>query len=192
MLVGLLAVAGCTSPVPASTPDVDPSPSASSSASASASDSGTSRPEPSGPSATPEQEPPGSTSPAPSAPPQSSSPPSPEGPEDPAGPTSPDVTAGAGVTVVVSWSGTSSTGGLQASGYAQVIEQGGVCVLETTAEDGTVARTQTEAIADASTTTCGELTVPASEAGPGPWTALLRYESSTSRGASDAFVIGAP
>jgi hypothetical protein len=91
------------------------------------------------------------------------------------------VTADA-VPVVVTYSGFNPTAGaVQLGGYAGVVEDGGTCTLTLTQGGAKVAATS-RASADASTTTCGELSVPRAKLAPGTWQAVLSYASATHTG----------
>jgi hypothetical protein len=59
---------------------------------------------------------------------------------------------------------------------AGVVENGGECTLTLQQGDRT-ASTSTEGLADATTTTCGQLLVPFIDLGPGAWTATVDYVS---------------
>ncbi|WP_284249280.1 hypothetical protein [Litorihabitans aurantiacus] len=191
-----LLVSACTSPAPAdpSEPTVtDASPSLSTTAptdgagGTGGTDGPTSEPTApegsSSPTATPDPSATGSDDPAPD-PTDEPTPPSPS-------PTDPPAPSTAQVTVVVAWSGLTDAGDPGASGYAQILEEGGRCVLDLTAADGTTSSSSSASSPDASTTSCGEVAVPAGEAGPGPWQALLHYESATSDGTSPTFEVRA-
>ena len=82
-------------------------------------------------------------------------------------------------------------GRAEASGYAELVEDGGTCVLTLTQGARTVTTTTTAA-ADATTTSCGTLSVPGADLGPGTWTGTLRYESPRSAGESAPFTIEVP
>ncbi|GAB3357543.1 hypothetical protein GCM10027300_27920 [Modestobacter lapidis] len=74
-----------------------------------------------------------------------------------------------------------------ASGYVSpVIEDGGTCTLELT-RDGESVSTTSDAVADASTTSCGQLQVLGDDLAPGEWSAVLGYESGTTSGTSEPF-----
>lgn len=72
---------------------------------------------------------------------------------------------------------------------AGVIEDGGECTL-TLQQGDRSASTSREGLADASTTACGQLLVPFTDLGPGPWTATVSYTSPTGEpvGAADTTV----
>ena len=58
----------------------------------------------------------------------------------------------------------------------RLIEEGGTCAL-TMSKDGESAGAESEALPDASTTSCGQMVVPFSELEPGTWTAEVTYTS---------------
>lgn len=65
-----------------------------------------------------------------------------------------------------------------------VVEEGGVCTLTLTKGGATVTG-RTEALPDASTTSCGEVAVPGDELSAGTWRAVLSYSSDGHSGASE-------
>lgn len=70
-----------------------------------------------------------------------------------------------------------AAGGMAVGAYvAGLVERGGYCVL-TLSRDGASATAQSESVADASTTSCGQLLVPFSEVTAGTWTADVTYTS---------------
>jgi hypothetical protein len=76
---------------------------------------------------------------------------------------------------------------VQVGGYvAGVIEDGGTCTLTLT-KDGQTVTGRSEAVADASTTACGAVTVPGDQVSDGTWSARLAYESAAHVGTSDAW-----
>ena len=82
-----------------------------------------------------------------------------------------------------------AAGAVVAGGYVSpVIEDGGTCTLELS-RDGDSATATSDAVADASTTSCGELQVPADGLEPGEWTAVLAYDSPTTTGTSEPLVV---
>jgi hypothetical protein len=66
-----------------------------------------------------------------------------------------------------------------------VVEQGGVCTLTLTKGADTVTG-RTEALPDASTTSCGEVVVPGAEVSAGTWQAVLSYSSDGHSGTSES------
>ncbi|MQA33271.1 hypothetical protein [Modestobacter roseus] len=85
------------------------------------------------------------------------------------------------------WDG--AEGEVLASGWVSpVIEDGGTCTLELT-RDGETATTTSAAFADATTTSCGQLTVPGAELRAGEWTGVISYRSGTSTGRSPALSV---
>jgi hypothetical protein len=74
---------------------------------------------------------------------------------------------------------------VQVGGYVGgVVEEGGVCTLTLT-KGGTTVTGRTEALPDASTTACGEITVPGDEVSAGTWRAVLSYSSDGHSGTSE-------
>jgi hypothetical protein len=70
-----------------------------------------------------------------------------------------------------------SAGGVTVGGYvAGLIEDGGTCAMTLTL-DGHSASAQSAGLADASTTSCGQLLVPFSELSPGTWAVDVTYSS---------------
>lgn len=89
----------------------------------------------------------------------------------------------------VSWDGTS---GVTAGGYVgQTVEQGGTCSL-TLSRGSTKVTVTHPAIPDATTTSCGSLSVPAAKVSSGTWSSVLEYSSSTSRGTSQTVSLKVP
>jgi hypothetical protein len=75
------------------------------------------------------------------------------------------------------------------NGFVQgVIERGGTCTLTMKSGASTVTESRS-ATANATNTTCGEISVPASKLHVGSWTAVLSYSSPTSKGASSSQAI---
>ena len=95
----------------------------------------------------------------------------------------PVVVTTSAVPVAVTYSGFNPTAGaVQVGGYVSgVVEDGGTCTLTLTQGGATVAVTA-RASADATTTTCGALSVPRAKLAPGTWQALLSYASATHTG----------
>lgn len=74
--------------------------------------------------------------------------------------------------------------GISANGGAyNVIEKNGTCTLIAT-QGATTRKASRTAIADATTTTCGEITIPRSELGTGNWNIQLLYSSDKASGRS--------
>ena len=91
---------------------------------------------------------------------------------------------------VVEWNATSSA--VEAGGYVSgVLEMEGRCTLTLTAR-GTTRTATSAAEPDATTMSCGSLSVPGSDLSPGTWTAVLTYESGTARGGSAPFEVDVP
>lgn len=95
--------------------------------------------------------------------------------------------------VVLSFLGwDNTTAAVEAGGYlSPVVESGGTCTLELTKGSQTVT-VVAPAQADATTTSCGDLAVPRARLTPGGWSAVLRYASKTTAGASDPAPVVVP
>jgi len=124
------------------------------------------------------------------------------GPASPAASVSPSATAAAPapsasadrrtVKVVVTYLDWDATAGVvEAGAYATTVEGAGTCTLKLTfggrSGTGSIA-----ALADASTMSCGGLTVPRDRLSSGTWTAVITYESATSVGTSDPVEVVVP
>lgn len=124
------------------------------------------------------------------------------GPASPAASVSPSATAAAPapsatadrhtVNVVITYLDWSATDGVvEAGAYATTVEGAGTCTLKLTfggrSGTGSIA-----ALADASTMSCGGLTVPRDRLSSGNWTAVVTYESATSVGTSDPVDVVVP
>ena len=104
-------------------------------------------------------------------------------------------TAGALHSVVVSstFSGwDASAGEIVAGGFVgDVVETGGTCTLTVT-RAGVTASGSSEALPDASTTSCGEMRAGGRDLVPGTWDAVVSYTSARSTGASAVFSVVIP
>jgi hypothetical protein len=100
--------------------------------------------------------------------------PPPENPEDVAT----DTAVPTAAAVQITYAGPDeAAGGIAVGAYvAGLIEEGGHCEL-ILSKDGESAAAESEALPDASTTSCGQLVVPFSELEPGTWTAEVTYTS---------------
>lgn len=100
--------------------------------------------------------------------------------------------SGAAAVVTVTTSGWDATAHqLWVSGFVPTPEEGGTCTL--TVSKGTqsvVARSA--ATADATTTTCGSVTIDGTRLSPGAWSAVLAYQSPTRAGAAGPVTIEVP
>jgi hypothetical protein len=105
----------------------------------------------------------------------------------------PVVVEGGDVPVeLTSWGWNAAQGTAQVRGYAAgVVEDGGTCTLTLT-KDGQQVTQGSEAMPDASTTTCGAVAVAGNRLGAGTWEAVLSYDSATSSGSSAAVEIEVP
>jgi len=72
---------------------------------------------------------------------------------------------------------------VEAAAYVTVVEEPGTCTLKLTS-GGRSATAAITALTDASTMSCGGLTVPRDKLASGKWTAVVLYESATSAGTS--------
>jgi len=99
----------------------------------------------------------------------------------------PDVVTTAEVPVTITYFGWDpDSRAVQVAGFVGgVVEDGGVCTLTLTQGGATVSE-EKRALADASTTSCGEVSVPGAELGAGTWQAVLTYSSSGHAGTSEA------
>ncbi|GAA4628993.1 hypothetical protein GCM10023113_35860 [Cellulomonas oligotrophica] len=128
----------------------------------------------------------------PTAVPEPTAAPEPE-PEDPAQPTPATPGDAASVLdVVVTFSGWNDlSGAVEVGAYVPVVEDDGTCTLTLTGGSGTPTATS-DGIPDASSTSCGSLTLPGSAVPSGTWTATVTYASSTSTGSSDPVTVEVP
>jgi hypothetical protein len=97
----------------------------------------------------------------------------------------PAVTDGTDVSVeLTSWGWNASKRSAQVRGYAAgVVEDGGTCTLTLSRGERTQSVTSA-AFADASTTICGALVVPAGDLAPGAWDAVVTYTADGVSGSS--------
>ncbi len=94
--------------------------------------------------------------------------------------------------VFVTYSGWSQDGSFQVSAYLPgVVEDDGTCTLTMTAESGE-ATASVAASPDAASTACGGLSIPGADLGPGAWSAVVSYESASSRASSDPIDVEIP
>lgn len=118
-------------------------------------------------------------------------------PPDAAAPTAtpPPTTPGpASVEVVTTWSlWDATTGEAQVAGFVpELVEDGGTCILTMVSGDDVVEASM-PATPDASSTSCGAVSVERSAIPhSGDWVATLRYVSSSSSGAAPPVTIGVP
>ncbi|MFP5373056.1 MAG: hypothetical protein ACLGI3_20255 [Actinomycetes bacterium] len=89
-----------------------------------------------------------------------------------------DTAVPASAAVQITYAGVDdAAGGVSVGAYvAGLIEEGGRCTL-TLSLDGASATSESESVADARTTSCGELIVPVADLSPGTWTADVAYAS---------------
>ncbi|MGY1606875.1 MULTISPECIES: hypothetical protein [unclassified Geodermatophilus] len=94
------------------------------------------------------------------------------------------------VLTSVTWEAANAA--VQATGYVSgVVEVGGTCTLTLTSGP-TVLSTTTQALADASTTSCGQISLADPRLSTGTWQAVLSYVSDTGEGASQAAEVVVP
>ena len=84
-----------------------------------------------------------------------------------------------------------ATASVEVGGYAAVVEEDGTCTLHL-AQGGTSVTATSVGLADATTTSCGTLTIAGTELRPGTWTGVLRYESPRTAGESKPISIEVP
>ena len=127
------------------------------------------------PSVEPSQDPTAGTSPDPTDP----------ATEEPPAPPAPPSGGGANVVSVTTsyWGFDQESGSAFANGYADVVDEAGRCTLSLT-KGSLTATAQNDATTDATTTSCGEITVPRSQLSSGSWQAVLVYTSPSSTGQS--------
>jgi hypothetical protein len=81
---------------------------------------------------------------------------------------------------------------LEAAGFVSgLIQSGGTCTLTATLSGRAVTATS-DAEADATTTNCGQLTLPADQLVPGEWDVTLSYRSATHSGTSQPTTVTVP
>lgn len=93
------------------------------------------------------------------------------------------------VMTTASWDPASA--GVAVSGYASALDTGGMCTLRLTSSSGSVS-VDAPAVPDASSMSCGLLTVPGSQLHAGSWKAVLAYESAQYSGSSSHMTIEIP
>ena len=142
------------------------------------------------PSAQP-SETPSSTSTEPSrAAPSVAPTPTPPGPQTPAAPGAGDERTE--VTVIVTFADWDAAAGVvEVGAYAAATGESGTCTLTMTQAARSAQATQ-PAVADVSTMSCGGLTLPRADLPSGEWSAVVAYESSKSRGTSEAVQVRIP
>jgi hypothetical protein len=152
---------------------------------------------PSGPGSDPTATPtpaPSASSPAPSlepSPTTSAAPPA-EPTPTPA-PSGGDSGATRTVDVVVTTSGWQpTTGAVEVSAYVTAVEAGGTCTLDLVGPAGATAQASQSAEPDASSTSCGLLTVPGSRLARGTWQGTVTYVSPSSSGTAALSPIEVP
>jgi hypothetical protein len=85
-----------------------------------------------------------------------------------------------------------SSAAVEEGSYVQgVVESGGVCTLTLSQGASTVTATA-QAEPDATTTSCGGIAIPRDRLSAGDWSAVVSYESPTTRGSSEASEVTVP
>ncbi|GCE77704.1 hypothetical protein CBZ_27600 [Cellulomonas biazotea] len=84
------------------------------------------------------------------------------------------------------------TSAIEVGGYAATVETGGTCELALTGPSGATATATAATNADATTTACELLSVPASSLRGGTWTGTLTYRSARSIGTATVSPIEVP
>lgn len=96
------------------------------------------------------------------------------------------------VTVTTTfWGWDPAAGAATVGGYADTLEPAGTCTLTLTGPAATVTRSAA-ATPDASTMSCGDLSVAGAELATGTWQAVLSYASPTSTGTAAAVTVDVP
>lgn len=93
----------------------------------------------------------------------------------------PDQRQETAVTIVTA--DTAPSGDLEVGAFVAAIDDGGTCTLTATSGARTLSAT-TSAVPDATTTSCGALSLAAADLAPGTWRLAVAYESATLRGTS--------
>ena len=94
-----------------------------------------------------------------------------------------------GDVVVTYWNWDSTAGAVQVSGYVDgVTEDGGACTL-TLRREGTELTGKGDALSDASTTSCGTISVTVPAGNAGDWQGVLDYRSSSGHSRSEPFTV---
>lgn len=96
--------------------------------------------------------------------------------------------------VVVSYAAVEPGGGaVEVSGFVPgVVEDGGRCVLVLSRAGTDDVSVESEAFADAQSTSCALVSVPVERLAPGEWTARLDYRSDASAGSSSPQTVDVP
>jgi len=100
---------------------------------------------------------------------------------------------GSDVAVQITYSGwDAATQAVEVDGYvADVAESGGTCTLTLT-QGGTSVTASVPANREPSVTSCSGARIGRAQLSPGTWTAVLSYDSATSRGASSPAQVAVP
>ena len=95
-------------------------------------------------------------------------------------------------TVDVTFGGwQAATASVEVGGYAGVVEEDGTCTLQLS-QGSTSVTASSPGSPDATTTSCGTLTIAGTSLRPGTWTGVLRYESPRTVGESTSITIEVP
>lgn len=87
------------------------------------------------------------------------------------------------VDVVATYGGwNAATDAVEVGGYAVIVETGGTCTLRLTGPGGAVVSASSAAEPDASTTSCGLLSLDHAQLVPGAWQGSLQYSSPNASG----------
>ena len=130
---------------------------------------------------------------APPAPPRAPPPPPP--PRPPAAPPPPPATAPSDprqeTSVTIASASLAPSGDVEVGAFVTALDASGTCTL--TATSGSRTRvTTSQAVPDATTTSCGYLAFPAGQLGRGTWDLVVAYASDTARGTSQPARLDVP
>jgi hypothetical protein len=104
----------------------------------------------------------------------------------------PVASTGASRVSIVYADWTTTSGAVEVGGFVGgVVESDGTCTLTLT-QGSTSVTASLPGEPDATSTSCAGLEVPGAQLAPGTWTAVVTYESSTSRGESPAVEVQVP
>lgn len=93
--------------------------------------------------------------------------------------------------VITSTNWNKASRNVEVSGYVPVVESDGRCTLALQ-RNGLTKTTQSTGNPDASSTSCGRMTIPGSQLSPGRWTAVITYLSKATRAASSPATVEVP
>jgi len=110
----------------------------------------------------------------------------------PEGSVTPSSGSVASAQVTVSFSGFDvAAGAARVGGYADTLEEHGMCTLTMTLGNATATQS-VDATPDATTMSCGSLEIPRGKLGTGSWLAVLSYRSTDRAGSAPAVTIEVP